>query len=53
VEDGVRIAIAQFRAKKQGAQITMFVKAITAVQFKRFTEKVESDISTISILGTK
>ena len=53
VEDGVRIAIAQFRAKNQGAQITVFVKAITASQFKRFTEKVESDISTISILGTK
>ena len=53
VEDGVKIAIAQFRADKQGAQITVFVKAITAAQFKRFTEKLESDISTISILGTK
>ena len=52
VEDGIRITIAQFRAG-QGAQLTVFIKAITAAQFKRFTEKVGNDISTISILGTK
>ncbi len=53
MEYGMRITIIQFQAKKTGAQISVFVKSLTASQFKRYTGKTESDISTISIRGTK
>lgn len=48
-----RIMIAQFGAKKDGASISLKVKAITASQFKKATEKAGQDISTLSIPGIK
>jgi hypothetical protein len=43
----------QFEASKAGASITVEVEAITAADFKEATDKLGSDISTISIQGVK
>lgn len=52
-EDKLQILMAQFEAAKRGASIKITVEAITAVQFKKATDKLGSDISTISIQGVK
>ena len=48
-EEGLRIVVAQFKTKKSGAAIDITIKALTASQFKKATDKLGSDISTISI----
>jgi hypothetical protein len=45
--------MAQFQAEKAGAAITIAVEALTASQFKKATDKLGDDISTISIQGVK
>jgi hypothetical protein len=52
-EDKLQILMAKFEAVKQGASVTLTVEAITAAQFKKATDKLGSDISTISIQGVK
>ena len=52
-EEGRQIGISQFRTRKRGAQITIKVKALTASQFKRLTDKKGSITSTISIPGAR
>ena len=52
-EDKLQILMAQFEAAKKGASISVTVEAITAAQFKKATDKLGSDISTISIQGVK
>lgn len=45
------IIISEFLTKRNGAKISVIVRAITAGQFKKFTDKIENDISMISIPG--
>lgn len=45
--------IAEFGAHKNGASISLFVKAITASEFKKAADKIGQDISTQSIRGIK
>jgi hypothetical protein len=52
-ENENKIAIAQFIARKNGAQFSLQIKKLTAAQFKRATKKIENDISMISIQGIK
>ena len=48
-----QIVIAEFIAKKNGAQFSLQIKKLTAKQFKKATDKVGNDISMISIQGVK
>jgi len=48
-----QIVIAEFIAKTNGAQFSLFIKKLTAKQFKKATDKVGNDISMISIQGIK
>lgn len=48
-EEGLRIVLAKFKTRKSGAAINLTIKALTASQFKKATDKLGSDISTISI----
>jgi hypothetical protein len=48
-----RIVIAEFQTRKDGARVEIIVLAITAKRFKKATQKIENDISTISIQGIK
>ena len=48
-----QIVIAEFAAKKSGAQFSLLIKKLKASQFKRATDKVGNDISMISIRGIK
>lgn len=48
-----QIIIAQFIAKKNGAQFSLQIRKLTAKQFKRATDKIDNDISMISIQGIK
>jgi hypothetical protein len=48
-----RFTIAYFLAKRDGAEISVIVKALTAKQFKKATYKIGNDISTMSILNIK
>lgn len=52
-DDKNQILMAQFQAASNGAAITFAVEAITEEQFKRATDKLGNDISTISIQGVK
>ncbi|MCY1721729.1 hypothetical protein OU798_15350 [Prolixibacteraceae bacterium Z1-6] len=52
-EEGNFAVIAEFGAHKNGASISLSVKAITAAQFKKATNKIGHDISTQSIQGIK
>lgn len=52
-EDKLQILMAQFEAAKKGASVSVTVEAITAAQYKKATDKLGSDISTISIQGVK
>ena len=52
-EDSNQIVISQFQTNKNGAQIALFIKALTAAQFKRATDKAGNDISTLSIPNMK
>ena len=52
-DEGLQIIISQFQAKNKGAQISIIINVITAAQFKRFTDKIQRDISTISIPGAR
>lgn len=49
----LQILMGQFEAIKSGASISVEVEAITAADFKKATDKLGNDISTISIQGTK
>ena len=46
-------SLGQFEVIKSGASISVEVEAITAADFKKATDKLGNDISTISIQGTK
>jgi hypothetical protein len=48
-EDGFQYVVADFQTTREGARISVQVKKITAAQFKRKTEKIDQDISVISI----
>ena len=48
-EGGFQYVIAQFQSLKEGARIMVLIKKITAAQFKRKVEKIDQDISIISI----
>jgi len=48
-----QIVIAEFIAKKNGAQFSLLIKKLTAAQFKKATDKVGNDISMISIPNIK
>jgi len=48
-----QIVIAEFQTRKDGARIAFTIKAITAKKFKKATQKIQNDISTISIQGIK
>jgi len=48
-----RNCIAEFGAHKDGASISLLIKALTAAQFKKAAEKIGQDISTQSIRGIK
>ncbi len=52
-EDERKIVIAEFIAKRNNAQFSLQIRKLTAKQFKRFTDKVENDISMYSIQGIK
>lgn len=52
-EEQTRNAIAEFGAHKNGASISLSIKAITASQFKKATDKIPQDISAMSIRGEK
>lgn len=52
-EEEERFTIACFLAKRDGAEISLVVNALTAKQFKKATDKVRNDISMISIRGIK
>uniref|UniRef100_UPI00321804E0 hypothetical protein n=1 Tax=uncultured Draconibacterium sp. TaxID=1573823 RepID=UPI00321804E0 len=45
--------IAEFGAHKDGASVSLLIKAITAAQFKKAADKIGQDISTQSIRGIK
>jgi len=49
----LQILMGQFEVIKSGASISVEVEAITAADFKKATDKLGNDISTISIQGTK
>jgi len=48
-----QIVIAEFQTRKDGARIELTINAVTAKKFKKATQKIENDISTISIQGIK
>ena len=52
-EEERQIIIAEFQTRKDGARLELTVKAITAKKFKKATQKIQNDISTISIQGIK
>jgi len=52
-EEENRNCIAEFGAHKNGASVSLLVKAITASQFKKTTAKIGQDISAQSIKGIK
>jgi len=52
-EEEERFTIAYLLAKRDGAEISVVVNALTAKQFKKATDKVGNDISMISIRGIK
>ncbi len=52
-ENENQIIIAEFIAKKNGAQFSLLIKKLTAKQFKKATDKIGNDISMISIQGIK
>lgn len=52
-EEGAYNAIAEFGVHKAGGSVGVFVKAITAAQFKKAADKIGQDISTQSIRGIK
>ncbi|GAB1450914.1 hypothetical protein MASR2M47_09700 [Draconibacterium sp.] len=50
-EKDIRIEMVQFIARKSGATFNISINALTASQFKKATDKLKGDISTISIPG--
>jgi len=52
-EEVTRNAIAKFGAHGKGASVSVSIKAITASQFKKATDKIPQDISAMSIQGIK
>ncbi|NQU85468.1 MAG: hypothetical protein HQ541_06880 [Mariniphaga sp.] len=52
-EEEMQIVIAQFKVFNKNANITVSINAITAAQFKRAVEKVNGDVSMMSIPGIK
>lgn len=51
-EEENRIVVCRFHALRDGAAISVKINAITAAQFKRFTDKTK-DLSTLSIPGER
>lgn len=52
-EENRVINLLDFSTRRNGGQIQVKIKALTAKQFKRKTDKIEQDISEISIPGQK
>jgi hypothetical protein len=52
-EKEVRVEMVRFIARKNGASFKVSINALTASQFKKATDKLEGNISTISIPGIK
>ncbi len=52
-EEATYSIISEFGAHKDGASISLSIKAITASDFKKATDKIGQDISTQSIRGIK
>ena len=52
-ENEIRIIIAQFQTRRDGAEISLSVNVLTAAQFKKATDKVGNDISMMSIPNMK
>ena len=52
-EDNSLINLLDFETKKNGGQIQVKINVLTAKQFKRKTDKIDQDISEISIPGQK
>lgn len=52
-EKGNPINVLQFQARNRGAKISLKIKALTAAQYKRLTNKTKSTVSTISIPGAR
>jgi hypothetical protein len=52
-QDNTLIHLLDFYIRKNGGQVQVKIRALTAKQFKRKTERVEQDISEISIPGQK
>ena len=52
-ENENQIVIAEFIAKKNGAQFSLIIKKLTAKQFKKAANKIGNDISMYSIQGIK
>jgi hypothetical protein len=48
-----QILIAEFQTRKSGARIELTINAIAAKKYKKATQKIQNDISTISIQGIK
>lgn len=48
-----QIVVAEFIAKRNGAQFSLQIKKLTAAQFKKATDKIGNDISMISIRNIK
>jgi hypothetical protein len=48
-----QIVIAEFQTRKDGARVELTINAITAKKFKKVTQRIQNDISTISIQGIK
>jgi hypothetical protein len=48
-----QVVIAEFETRRDGARLELTIRAITARKFKRATQKIQNDISTISIQGIK
>lgn len=52
-EDNRLIHLLNFYIRKNGGQVQVKIKALTAKQYKRKTDRIEQDISEISIPGQK
>lgn len=52
-DDESEIEVAQFQTKRNGAQISIHVKALTAKKFNKITRKTGNDLSMYSIPGIK
>lgn len=53
MEEGIQIIVLQFQTQRNGGQVNVQVRTLTAAQFKRKAEKASNDLSMLSIPGIK